>query len=68
LRALGARCGRKRAERLMSKAGLRGCMRGRRKGTMRRGKRAPAEDLVKRNFAATDRQGLGGRYHLRRHR
>jgi putative transposase len=55
LRALGTRCGRKRVERLMRQAGLRGCMRGRRKGTTRRGKRAPAEDLVKRDyFAATE--------------
>lgn len=53
LRALGTRCGRKRVERLMRKAGLRGCMRGRRKGTTRRDKSAPAGDLVKRNFAAT---------------
>ncbi len=54
LRALGTRCGRKRVERLMRKAGLRGCMRSRRKGTTRRSKRAaPAEDLVKRAFAAT---------------
>jgi transposase InsO family protein len=29
-------------------------MRGRRKGTTCRGKRAPVEDLVKRNFAATE--------------
>ncbi len=58
LRALGTRCSRKRVERLMRKAGLQGCMRGRRRGTTRRGKRsAAAEDLVKRNFAAakTDR-------------
>ena len=54
LRMLGTRCGRKRVERLMREAGLQGCMRGRRKGTTRRNKRAaPAEDLVKRNFAAT---------------
>lgn len=54
LRALGTRCGRKRVERLMREAGLRGCMRGRRRGTTRRNKRAaPAEDLVKRDFAAT---------------
>ncbi len=54
LRALGTRCSRKRVERLMRKAGLQGCMRGRRRGTTRRSKRAvPAEDLVKRNFAAT---------------
>jgi putative transposase len=55
LRALGTRCGRKRVARLMRQAGLRGCMRGRRRGTTRPGKkRAPAEDLVKRNFAATE--------------
>ncbi len=54
LRALGTRCGRKRVERLMRQAGLRGCMRGRRKGTTRRSKRAPVEDLVKRNFAAPE--------------
>ncbi len=55
LRALGTRCSRKRVERLMRQTGLQGCMRGRRKGTTRRGKRAaPAEDLVKRNFAATE--------------
>jgi putative transposase len=55
LRALGTRCGRKRVERLMRKSGLQGCMRGRRRGTTRRSKRAapPAEDLVKRDFAAT---------------
>jgi putative transposase len=54
LRALGIRCGRKRVERLMRQAGLRGCMRGRRKGTTRRSKRAPVKDLVKRNFAAPE--------------
>jgi len=54
LRALGTRCSRKRVERLMRKAGLRGCMRGRRIATTRRGKRAaPAKDLVRRNFQAT---------------
>jgi len=54
LRTLGPRCGRKRVERLMRQAGLQGCIRGRRRGTTRRGKRAaPAEDLVKRDFAAT---------------
>jgi len=53
LRALGIRCSRKRVERLMRESGLRGCMRGRRRGTTRRGQRsAAAEDLVKRNFAA----------------
>jgi putative transposase len=54
LRTLGIRCSRKRVERLMRKSGLRGCMRGRRRGTTHRGKRALAEDLLKRNFAATE--------------
>ena len=54
LRALGTRCGRKRVERLMCQAGLRGCVRGRSRWTTRRGERAPAEDLLKRNFAATE--------------
>ena len=55
LRTLGIRCGRKRVERLMRKAGLRGCMSGKRKGTASRANRAvPAEDLVKRNFRATE--------------
>ncbi len=54
LRTLGTRCSRKRVERLMHKAGLQGCMRGRRRGTTHRSKRsAAAEDLVRRNFAAT---------------
>jgi putative transposase len=54
LRTLGTYCGRKRVERLMRQAGLRGCMRGQRRGTTRRNERvAPAEDLVKRDFAAT---------------
>ncbi|MBA3790938.1 MAG: IS3 family transposase [Rubrobacter sp.] len=52
LRVLGNRCGRKRVERLMRQAGLRGCMRGQRRGTTRRGKGAAAEDLVKRDFTA----------------
>jgi putative transposase len=52
LRALGMRCSRKRVERLMRQAGLRGCMRRHRRGTTRRGKRAPAEDLLNRAFAA----------------
>ena len=54
LRALGTRCSRKRVERLMRGAGLRGCMRGKRIATTCRGKRAaPAEDLVKRDFRAS---------------
>jgi putative transposase len=53
LRAIGVRCSRKRVARLMRKEGLRGCMRGRRKRTTRRNKHAvPAEDLVRRGFAA----------------
>jgi putative transposase len=53
LRAIGIRCGRKRVARLMRKEGLRGCPRGRRKRTTRRDRRAvPAEDLVRRDFAA----------------
>jgi len=54
LRALGVRCGRRRVARLMRKAGLQGCMRGRKKRTTRRDLRAtPAPDLVKRGFRAT---------------
>ena len=53
LKALGVRCSRKRVARLMRKAGLRGCPRGRKKRTTRRDKHAvPAPDLVKRNFRA----------------
>ncbi len=54
LRTLGLRCGRRRVARLMREAGLRGCVRGRKKQTTRRDPRAaPARDLVNRNFAAT---------------
>ena len=54
VRDLGIRCGRRRVERLMRQAELRGCLRGSRRGTTHRGKRAaPAEDLVKRDFRAT---------------
>ena len=54
LRALGVRCSRKRVARLMRKAGLRGCLRVRKKRTTRRDPyaAAPVPDLVKRNFAA----------------
>jgi putative transposase len=54
LRALGVRCSRKRVARLMRKAGLRGCLRVRKKRTTRRDlyAAAPVPDLVKRNFAA----------------
>ena len=59
LRALGIHCSRKRVERLMRKSGLRGCMRGKRKGTTHRANRvAPAEDLVKRYFAAMEADSI----------
>jgi putative transposase len=51
LRAIGIRCGRKRVARLMRKAGLKGCLRGRKKRTTRRdGSTMPAADLVHRDF------------------
>ena len=53
LKTLGIRCGRKRVERLMREAKLRGCVRGHRRATTRRGKRPAAEDLLKRSFRAT---------------
>jgi putative transposase len=54
LRSLGARCSRRRVARLMRRAGLRGCMRGRKRSTTRCDPRAvPAPDLVKRDFCAT---------------
>jgi putative transposase len=53
LRSLGVRCGRRRVARLMRAAGLRGCMRGRKRRTTRRDPRAaPAPDLLRRDFAA----------------
>src|SRR5215213_2804979 len=53
LRSIGVRCGRKRVARPVRKEGLRGCIRGRRKRTTRRGERAvPAEDSVRRDFTA----------------
>jgi putative transposase len=53
LRALGVRCSRKRVARLMRKAGIKGCRRGRKKRTTRRDPHAtPAADLLKRNFTA----------------
>lgn len=55
LRATGTRCSCKRAERLMREAGFIGCMRGKRKSITRQGKgMAPAEDLLKRDFRATE--------------
>ncbi len=54
LQAMGVRCGRKRVARLMRKAGLRGCLRGRRRRrtTRSNGAAVPAPDLVCQNFAA----------------
>ncbi len=53
LHTLGVRCGRRRVARLMRKAGIRGCARGRKKRTTRRDPRAtPASDLVNRDFRA----------------
>jgi len=53
LRALGVRCGRRRVARLMRKAGLRGCVRGKRRHTTLRDRNAaPAPDLVRREFDA----------------
>jgi putative transposase len=53
LRALGVCCSRKRVARLMRKAGIKGCRRGRKKRTTRRDPYAmPAADLLKRNFTA----------------
>jgi putative transposase len=58
LRSIGTRCSKERVARLMREAGVRGCMRGRRKHATRQSNTAtPAQDLLKRNFAArnTDR-------------
>lgn len=55
LQALGVSCSRKRVARLMRKAGIRGCLRGRkRRTTTRHNKHTTlAPDLVGRNFTAT---------------
>ena len=53
LRSLGIVCGPRRVARLMRAAGLRGCMRGKRRKTTRRDPRAaPAPDLLGRDFVA----------------
>ena len=54
LRAIGIRTSRKRVARLRRKAGLKGCLRGRRRKrtTRRDGSAMPAPDLVHRNFAS----------------
>jgi putative transposase len=53
LRSLGVRCGRRRVARLMRAAGLRGCVRGKKRRTTRRDPRAaPVPDLLCRDFVA----------------
>jgi putative transposase len=54
LRSLGFRCGRRRVARLMRKAGIRGCVRDKKKRrTTRHDPRtAPAPDLLHRDFVA----------------
>ncbi len=60
LRALGVRCARRREARLMRKAGLRGCVRGkRRRTTLQDRNAAPAPDLVRREFDAPPASGSG---------
>ncbi len=53
LRSLGIGCGRRRVARLMRVAGLRGCMRGKKRRTTRSDPlAAPAPDLLRRDFVA----------------
>jgi transposase InsO family protein len=53
LRAIGIRCGRKRVAKLMRRAKLRGCLRGRRMCTTHRiALQQAAPDLVVRNFSS----------------
>jgi putative transposase len=55
LRAIGLRCSRKRVARLMRRAKLRGCLRGRRtRTTHRAASQQAAADLVGRNFASEE--------------
>jgi putative transposase len=55
LRAIGIRCSRKRVARLMRRAKLRGCLRGRRMRTAHRvALQQAAADLVERNFASEE--------------
>jgi putative transposase len=55
LRSFGVRCGRRRVARLMRAAGLRGCVRGKKRRTTRRDPRAaPAPDLLRRDFVASE--------------
>jgi len=71
LRAMGVRCGRRRVARLMRVAGLRGCMRAKKRGSIHRDPRAaPAPDLLGRDFVATQPKAGSGwrtsRMYLRR--
>lgn len=53
LHSLGIGCGRRRVARLMRAAGLRGCVRGKKRRTTRCDPRAaPAQDLLRRDFVA----------------
>jgi putative transposase len=53
LRSLGIGCGRRRVARLMKAAGLRGCMRGKKRRITRRDPQAaPAPELLRRDFVA----------------
>jgi putative transposase len=54
LRSLGVGCGRRRVARLMRAAGLRGCVRSKKRRTTRRDdpRAAPAPDLLRRDFVA----------------
>jgi putative transposase len=62
LRSLGVRCGRRRVARLMRAAGLRGCVRGKKRRTTRRDPRAaPAPDLLCRDFVAARPKRSGWR-------
>jgi putative transposase len=55
LRAIGIRCGRKRVARLMRRAKLQGCLRGRRMRTTHRAAlQQAAPDLIGRNFASEE--------------
>jgi putative transposase len=55
LRAIGIRCGKKRVARLMRRAKLRGCLRGRRmRATHRVALQQAAPDLIGRNFASEE--------------
>jgi putative transposase len=59
LRAIGLRCARKRVARLMRRAKLRGCLRGRKmRTTYRRALQQVAPDLVSRNFASEEQDRL----------